>query len=211
MAFPPARHTSSSLPDALRNNYFALRHGHSVANERGIVASSLEVARHDFGLTDLGRRQVTATVEQAHHAGILDAQTLIYASPLLRTRQTATLARAVLGAERVRYSARLRERFFGEFDGGQDARYNTIWRLDAEDAQHRQYDVESVTSVLRRTTQLIRALEQRFMERRILLVSHGDTLQILRTAFLRDDPGNHRSAPTIATGELTQLTVGVRP
>ena len=50
--------------------------------------------------------------------------------------------------------------------------------------------VESVSAVLARATAFIIALEQRYSGRDILLVSHGDTLQILQAGFLRMNPGS---------------------
>jgi broad specificity phosphatase PhoE len=39
----------------------------------------------------------------------------------------------------------------------------------------------------------------------VVLVSHGDVLQILQTAFEGLDPSKHRSIPHLPTAELRQL------
>jgi broad specificity phosphatase PhoE len=64
--------------------------------------------------------------------------------------------------------------------------------------------------VLDRVTALIADLERRYSGRDILLVSHGDTLQILQAGFLRMDPARHRSVPHLATAEIRPLRLGDR-
>ena len=59
--------------------------------------------------------------------------------------------------------------------------------------------------MLDRTTALIADLERRYSGRHILLVSHGDPLQILQAGFLRIDPSRHRSLPAIETAEIRRL------
>ena len=65
--------------------------------------------------------------------------------------------------------------------------------------------------MLDRTTALIADLEQRYSGRDILLVSHGDTLQILQAGFLRVDPSGHRRLPHLDTAEIRELRLGERP
>jgi broad specificity phosphatase PhoE len=48
-------------------------------------------------------------------------------------------------------------------------------------------------------------LERRYSGRAILLVSHGDPLQILQAGFLLIDPSGHRSLPPLETAEIRPL------
>ena len=66
-------------------------------------------------------------------------------------------------------------------------------------------------AVLDRTTALIAELERRHSGRDVLLVSHGDTLQILEAGFLRIDPARHRTVPHLETAEIRELRLGERP
>lgn len=59
-------------------------------------------------------------------------------------------------------------------------------------------------------TAFIMDLERRHSGRDILLVSHGDTLQILRAGFLRMSPSQHRSLPELKTAEIRQLRLPAR-
>ena len=54
-------------------------------------------------------------------------------------------------------------------------------------------------------TALIVDLERRYSGRDILLVSHGDPLQILQAGFVRIDPSRHRSLPALETAEIRHL------
>lgn len=116
---------------SLTNRYFALRHGQSQANAAGlIVSSSARDRAGDYGLTALGREQALASAAACG----LPPGTLIVTSGFTRARQTAEIARARLGAEPVSVSLALRERYFGDLDGGPVTGYPLVWAADAADA-----------------------------------------------------------------------------
>jgi broad specificity phosphatase PhoE len=62
--------------------------------------------------------------------------------------------------------------------------------------------VESVNQVMSRVTELIIDLERRFADTSLLLVSHGDALQILQTAFAGRDASTHRQLQHLQTAEI---------
>jgi broad specificity phosphatase PhoE len=62
--------------------------------------------------------------------------------------------------------------------------------------------------VLDRVTALVTDLERRYAGRDILLVSHGDTLQILQAGFLRMNPAAHRRLPHLGMAEIRALRLG---
>ena len=68
-----------------------------------------------------------------------------------------------------------------------------------------------MTAVLDRATGLVADLERRYVGRDILLVSHGDTLQILQAGFLRMDPAAHRRLPPLRIAEIRALRLGEGP
>jgi glucosyl-3-phosphoglycerate phosphatase len=192
-----------SRVDCLANRFSIMRHGQSKANARGIIVSRIENDRRDdFGLTDLGRQQVLAA---ARRRG-LPAGTVICSSDFSRARQTAEIVRACLGAAEVVIAEALRERCFGDWEGTPTANYARVWAADEASAS-RGFDnhVEPATAVLDRATAFVVELERRYSGRDILLVSHGDTLQILQAGFLRIDPSRHRSLPDLATAEIRRL------
>jgi broad specificity phosphatase PhoE len=106
----------------------------------------------------------------------------------------------------LRYERRLRERSFGSLHGTSDSNYANVWDYDRKDANHNEFQVESVNSVFHRTTQLLLELEKEFTQTHIILIAHGDVLQILQTAFTRNlHPRFHRSLPHLPTATPREL------
>ena len=202
---PPAgsvSHDMNNLEHSTRlaNRYFVMRHGQSKANAASIIVSSLaHDERGDYGLTELGREQALASAEKSG----LPAGTIIYSSGFARARQTAEIVREHLGVQAVTIAGALGERYFGGWEGTDTANYAKVWAAD--EAGRIDGDVEPVTAVLDRTTAFVAKLELEHRENDILLVSHGDALQILQTGFRKLDPAAHRSLPHLETAEIRQL------
>ena len=182
-----------------------MRHARSKANAAGIIVSRIENDRRgDYGLTEHGRRQALTA---ARSCG-LPQDTVICSSDFSRARQTAEVVRAHLGGPEVVIAEALRERFFGHWEGSATGNYARVWAADETDPGQAGDDVEPTAAVLDRATAFITELERRYYGRDILLVSHGDTLQILQAGFLPADPSRHRSLPHLATAEIRQLQLG---
>lgn len=188
--------------DRLANTFSVMRHGQSRANVDGIIVSRIESDRRgDYGLSELGRKQA---LETAQSCG-LPRDTIIYSSDFSRASQTAEIVRAHLHAPQVVFAEALRERCFGEWEGSATGNYAQVWAADEAHSTQVGSSVEPVAAVLDRTTALIVELERRHSGRRILLVSHGDTLQILQAGFLRMSPSRHRSLQDLGTAEIRPL------
>jgi probable phosphoglycerate mutase len=203
--------------ERLANTYHVMRHGESKANQAGVIVSRIETDRGgDWGLSDLGRRQAAA----AARASGLPTGTVICSSDFSRARETAEIVRAHLGAPEVTVTAALRERSFGDLEGTPVAGYARVWTADEANAGHSedghpehghpQHGVEPAGAVLDRATAFVAGLERRHSGQDILLVSHGDTLQILQAGFLRMDPARHRALPHLGTAEIRRLDLGGR-
>jgi probable phosphoglycerate mutase len=196
----------------LANRYRVMRHGQSKANEAGVIVSKIENDRRgDYGLSDLGLRQARAAADACG----LPAGTVICSSDFSRARQTAEIVRARLGAGEVIVTEALRERCFGDLEGSPVASYARVWGADAAGADEtgagHADGVEPAAAVLDRVTALVADIERRYSGRDILLVSHGDTLQILQAGFLRLDPSRHRGLPPLATAEIRELRLAGEP
>ncbi|MEH6550913.1 MAG: histidine phosphatase family protein [Pseudomonadales bacterium] len=186
----------------MSNRYFIMRHGQSEANVAGIIISAPDSGVAEYGLSEEGSRQVRLS------ASLVDGDVFsrVICSDFKRAQQTAQLVHEILEiVSPLETSSALRERFFGSLEGGSDSRYPDVWRYDVDDERHSNFGVESVGEVVNRTTQLIQLLEQRFNNESILLVSHGDTLQILQTLFEGVSPSSHRSLPPLAVAEIRRL------
>jgi broad specificity phosphatase PhoE len=207
--------------DRLANRFRVMRHGQSKANEAGIIVAAIESDRRgDYGLSELGLRQARAAADACG----LPADTVICSSDFARARQTAEIVRARLGAAEVTVAEALRERGFGDLEGATVASYARVWEADETDKAHAAHEagadgagagralgVEPAAAVLDRVTALVAGLERRYSGRDILLVSHGDTLQILEAGFLRLDPTRHRRLPPLATAEIRELRLAGEP
>ena len=190
-----------SLNNPLNNRYFLMRHGESHANRQGIIVSNPDNGTTTYGLTGLGTEQVIKTASETR----LNYTTIIYCSNFLRTVETADAFARIIDTDKVIKETALRERFFGEWDGTGTENYARVWSADEKHAVQQQYSVETVESVAKRTTKFIQTLENRHKNKSILLVSHGDTLQILMTAFSGACLSTHRKMNAIKTAEIRAL------
>jgi broad specificity phosphatase PhoE len=186
----------------LANRFYGMRHGQSQANAAGIIVSFIDNDRRgDFGLSPLGRQQALTAARLSR----LPRDTVIVSSDFARARQTAEIVRRHLGAHGVLIAQALRERRFGVWEGLSTSSYAQVWEADAANPDAAADDVEPAAAVLDRTTALVIDLERRYSGRDILLVAHGDPLQILQAGFHRIAPSRHRSLPPLETAEIRPL------
>ena len=188
------------------NRYFILRHGHSLANEEGLIVSSPDNAISSWGLSEQGKLDVTRTMEQAMKDGMFNPmiKPVVVSSPFLRTLETAAIA-AKISKAATYPDSNLRERFFGEFEMKGNTNYAKGWAFDENDPSHTQFGVESVLSVAKRMVEMVKRTGLRYNEKDIIFVTHGDPGQILQCIFDGIDPAKHRSLKPLETAELRPL------
>ncbi len=184
-----------------KNSYLIMRHGESDANVKGLIVSDPSIGCASFGLTQQGSQQVIASA--LAYTG--EAITQIICSDFLRTRQTAQLIAETLNLLLPQQDTGLRERFFGSWEGLSAEHYQGIWQRDQMTVQCADDGVESPEAVLQRGITVLDRLEQQYQNDVVLLVSHGDILQILRTRFVGKPPQQHRSLPHHETAEIRCL------
>ncbi|XP_023756154.1 uncharacterized protein LOC111904647 [Lactuca sativa] len=176
----------------MRNRYWVLRHGKSIPNEKGLIVSSMENGKlEEYKLASEG-------INQAQLAGELFLKELkenniplenlrICYSPFSRTTHTAKVVASVLNLSLEGPQAKifedLRERYFGpSFELQSHEKYTEIWDLDEKDPFMKPEEGgESVADVASRLTNVLLQIESQFQGCAILIVSHGDPLQILQT------------------------------
>ncbi|CAN1770691.1 hypothetical protein LINPERHAP1_LOCUS11691, partial [Linum perenne] len=115
----------------------------------------------------------------------LDRVRICY-SPFARTSHTARVAASALGipfeGPQCKVIEDLRERYFGpSFELMSHDKYTEIWALDEKDPFMQPEGGESVNDVATRLSSVITRIESEFERCAILVVSHGDPLQILQT------------------------------
>ena len=185
---------------SFRNSYLLMRHGESDANVSGVIVSDPKIGCEQFGLTDRGSKQIIASVKGFTGEAI----TQIVCSDFLRTLQTAQLVANTLNLPQPEQEVGLRERFFGKWEGMSAEHYENIWQRDEMD-KHSDDGVERPQEVAQRGLMVLKRLEQQYQGEVILLVSHGDMLQILSTSIAGISPHKHRSLPHHQTGEIKYL------
>lgn len=192
---------------ALFNKYYALRHGISLANEKGIIISSPENGINDYGLSHAGFEDAGNKFDPAHSyfSSFRRQNTICLTSEFLRARQTAEIFCERLGLPAAREDHRLRERFFGRLEGSESKNYHTIWKLDEQNLQQDELGFEHAKDVLSRMLDLVHEHERIHWGKHVVLVSHGDPLQILQTWFNGLPPNMHRQIPQLENAELRQL------
>lgn len=181
-----------------------MRHGESLANRQGLIVSKPANGVAAYGLSDTGRQQADDSLKRETR---LDSQTVIISSDFKRAVDTARIASERLGVDvPLTFDERLRERDFGDLELTDVSNYRKIWVLDKEDPDHTSDGVESVNAVVARLCGLLKDIDQRYSDKNILLVSHGDILQILQAVIERLPPANHRSVNHLGTAEIRQLS-----
>ncbi|XP_028801347.1 uncharacterized protein LOC114756567 [Neltuma alba] len=175
----------------LRNRYWVLRHGRSIPNERGLIVSSMENGTNpEFQLASEGVNQAEVAgklfLKELETSSISIENVRICYSPFSRTSHTAKVVASVLNlpfqGPQCKMIEDLRERYFGpSYELKSHDKYAEIWDADEKDPFARPEGGESVKDVACRLARAMAAMESEFAGCAILVVSHGDTLQILQT------------------------------
>ncbi|PON66233.1 Histidine phosphatase [Parasponia andersonii] len=154
-----------STTSFLRNRCWVLRHGKSIPNEKGPIVSSMELKENNIPLEKVR----------------------ICYSPFSRTTHTAEVVASVLnipfeGAQ-CKVMEDLRERYFGpSFElEPHDKFAQEICALHEKDPSTRPEGGESVYDIVARLIRALATIEAQSKGCTILIVSHGDPLQILQT------------------------------
>src|SRR5665213_1183553 len=152
-----------------------IRHGESTWNESGTVQGQADGAT----LTENGRRQVRNRAETFRNAAFDE----IISSDLQRTVETAQIIADVMGLT-VTTSSALRERSFGVYEGRPlaDLGPQVSGILDGKvvDASAQPEGGESLDDFYDRVGTYMEILRSREDRPRLILVTHGGTIRVIR-------------------------------
>lgn len=175
----------------MKNRYWVLRHGKSIPNEMGLIVSSMENGKlEQYKLAPEGIKQAElageAFLKVLKEDNIPLENVRICYSPFSRTAHTAQVVASVLDISfeggQCMVLEDLRERFFGpSYELKSHDKYPDIWALDEKDPFMQPEGGESVADVVSRLTNSLINMESQFQGCRVLVVSHGDPLQIFQT------------------------------
>jgi broad specificity phosphatase PhoE len=193
-----------ALPQ-LKNRYFLMRHSIAESNVKKLYSTNPEMGPKQHPLMPEGRELAKENIAAAAKQYGLDEKTVIYASPFLRTLQTAEIVAEYLHCPAPHFDARLRERFCGDFDNSV-YEYPLPHRLADHDVNSNYRNVENLQTVWDRMSAVINDLEKQYQNQTIILISHGDPLQILYCGWHERDLREHHDAfPNFQKAEFRPL------
>jgi len=184
-----------------RNTYLLQRHGQAENNVANIVSSWPE--KQDWNLTAKGREQILASAAKLKAAGGAD---LIFSSDLQRTKETAEILAGALGREIV-FDPRLRELDMGDYNGKTENEFHAFFNNKLERFSRQVAGGESLQDARRRMVGFIKELEQKYVGKRIVIVSHGDPMWLLETGLAGVSDEAALTASYNGVGEYHELTV----
>lgn len=149
------------------NTYFVMRHGECESNVQKIFDVN---SRTTNGLTEKGKSEAEASGKDIVAKGI----TKIYASPLLRTRETAEIVAEKVGISKddIVYDERLHELNVGAFDGTAAIEDFCEFRR-VHGITEPIEGGESYLDAIRRFGSFLYEIEETLHDERVLIVSHG--------------------------------------
>jgi broad specificity phosphatase PhoE len=146
-----------------------MRHGNTESNMGGIVSFKKQKDDH---LTIEGRKQVIATANYLKDKNI----DLIVTSPFTRTKETTEIVRDVFGLtnDQIVEDDRIHELDPGDYDGKSWEEYHEHVKNTGPDWFERKIaNGESYADVKRRTAEALYELEEKYKDKKILIVTHG--------------------------------------
>ena len=154
------------------NTYYLIRHGMAKSNQREVYVSKAD--KDVYGLTQKGKTEAKSAAKKLQRLGV----DIIFASPLLRTRETAE----ILGKELdlpVNIDPSLEEMQFGESEGKNISHENNF--SDKEKFSGRIFGKgsENWNDVKTRMYKVFSKLESKYSDSVIVLVSHAAPLWFL--------------------------------
>ena len=158
----------------LRNHYYIMRHGEALSNVRDIVSCWPEIFNNP--LTTKGKKDIKVSAEKLKDKNI----SLIFHSPLKRTRMSAEIAGKILKVK-IKPDKRLREVQFGMYNGHH---LKGMWESFKNEEERIYRGVEgggeTYKEILDRMVDFLREVDETYSGRNILIISHEGPLFLLQ-------------------------------
>lgn len=169
-----------------KNTYALVRHGEAENNVQGLLSSM--GSRKEYALTERGKKAIQETVEFLR----TEKSDFIVASPILRARQTAEIIRDALGIP-LTIDPRLCEARFGTFEETDHQVFIDFMQEHGTRAIGApEFGVEGYMDIRERVRAFLESANSAFQGKKIILVSHGDTLQELYAELLGEPIGSEQ-------------------
>jgi isoleucyl-tRNA synthetase len=163
------------------NEYYIMRHGLSERKEKTEMIIGSHLDKDTYHLVKEGKEAVAKSAKELKKLGGVD---YIFASPFIRTKETAEIIGQELGIDVV-VDQRIREIEWGpQTEGKSLSEFPNHWGSDFNIKHH---DGESWNDERTRVAEFMKELETKYKDKKILIVSHGDPLRMLRAIANGDD------------------------
>ncbi len=183
---------------------YLVRHGEAENNVRHILNSA--PVKHEYSLTEKGRGQVKKTAASLATVGA----SALYSSPILRAKETAGIIAEATGLSIV-FDDRLWEVGMGIFNGGKQEdflkKYPEPEMRLAPDAVD---EMESILGVHGRLEGFLSELKEKYIGKKVILVSHGDPLEQLHGILTYESPGISARGWYPAKGSCTKVIWSIK-
>lgn len=156
----------------LNNKYYILRHGEAMSNVKNVVSCWPEKFKNH--LTKKGKLQIESAADKLENKNI----DLIFASPLLRTKETAEIVAGKLKLK-VKYDKRLREIRFGTFNSKQANDFKNYFKGLQDRIKNKTPGGENYTEVSKRVFDFLKEINKKYKGKNILVVSHQAPIMLL--------------------------------
>jgi len=156
----------------LNNKYYILRHGQAISNVKDIVSCWPEKFKNP--LTKFGRETIKESVEKLRDKNI----NLVFASPLLRAKQTTEIVGKELKIK-PKIDKRLREVGFGIFNGGASEKMWKFFKGEEERIKNGPPRGESYAQILERMINFLKDIDKKCKGKNVLIISHEGPLFLL--------------------------------
>ena len=163
----------------MRNQYYIIRHGHSLGNTKNIASCWPEKLL--LPLTKKGKQEIKEVAKKIKNKKI----DLIFSSDLLRTKQTAEIIGKELGIK-PKTDKRLREVNVGIFNGRPIDEIGKFWDNELSPLEHykKRFQIappqgETYADIEERLSNFIKETEKRYKGKNILVVGHQRPLTLL--------------------------------
>jgi len=159
----------------LSNNYFILRHGEAISNQKEFCSSWPEKFKNP--IIKKGKKQIQKIISRLKK----DKIDLIFSSDVLRCKETAQMIAKELDLK-INFDKRIREIDMGILNGKSIKKWNDYFKNRAEKFTKRAPGAENRRDIKKRLMDFIKDINKKYKNKNILIVSHEDILIILQGA-----------------------------
>jgi isoleucyl-tRNA synthetase len=149
------------------NKYFVMRHGEAEHNIKNVVSSKADNPHH---ITEKGIEDAKKATKELKGKKI----DLIFASPFIRTKETADIVADGLDIAKqdVTYDKRIQEPNFGDFNGKDSAEYHAYFTSLEEKFVKPTPNGENLIQAKTRLMDFLSEVEEKYENKNILIITH---------------------------------------